>query len=63
LLPRDQYIWTEKEVFRSSAQGGNNSNLKSEQAKGVELLILNYDPITGEKLNINHGLSATNTEI
>lgn len=52
LLPRDQYIWTEKEVFRSSAQGGNNSNLKSEQAKGVELLILNYDPVTGEKLNV-----------
>ena len=50
LLPRDQYIWTEKEVFRSSAQGGNNSDGKGEQAKGVELLILNYDPITGKKL-------------
>jgi len=43
LLPRDQYRWTEKEVFRSSAQGGNNSELKKEQAKGVELLIMNYD--------------------
>ena len=50
LLPRDQYIWTEKEVFRSSAHGGNNSDLKTEQAKGVELLIMNYDPKTGKKL-------------
>jgi site-specific DNA-adenine methylase len=43
LLPRDRYRWTQKEVFRSSAQGGNNSDLKKEQAKGVELLIMNYD--------------------
>lgn len=43
LLPKDKYRWTEKEVFRSSAQGGNNSDLKKEQAKGVELLIMNYD--------------------
>ena len=50
LLPRDKYIWTEKEVFRSSAQGGNNSEGKGEQAKGVELLIMNYDPTTGKKL-------------
>ena len=50
LLPRDKYIWTEKEVFRSSAQGGNNSEGKGEQAKGVELLIMNYDPATGKKL-------------
>ncbi len=50
LLPRDQYVWTEKEVFRSSAQGGNNSDIKKEQAKGVELLIMNYDPKSGEKL-------------
>jgi len=62
LLPRDQYIWTEKEVFRSSAQGGNNSEGKGEQAKGVELLIMNYDPTTGEKLNIKD-VSATSTEI
>ena len=63
LLPRDQYIWTEKEVFRSSAQGGNNSEGKGEQAKGVELLIMNYDPATGKKLNIQDGVSATETEI
>ncbi len=50
LLPRDQYVWTEKEVFRSSAQGGNNSDLKGEQTKGVELLIMNYDPISGVKI-------------
>lgn len=63
LLPRDQYIWTEKEVFRSSAQGGNNSEGKGEQAKGVELLILNYDPVTGKKLNIQDGVSASKSEI
>lgn len=51
LLPRDQYVWTEKEVFRSSAQGGNNSDTKGEQSKGVELLIMNYNPETGKKLN------------
>jgi site-specific DNA-adenine methylase len=50
LLPKDKYVWTEKEVFRSSAHGGNNSDLKTEQAKGVELLIMNYDPKTGVKL-------------
>ncbi len=51
LLPRDKYVWTEKEVFRSSAHGGNNSDNKKEQAKGVELLIMNYDPTTGKKIN------------
>lgn len=50
LLPKDKYIWTEKEVFRSSAQGGNNSDLKTEQAKGVELLIMNYNPDNGIKI-------------
>lgn len=50
LLPKDKYIWLEKEVFRSSAHGGNNSDGKGVQAKGVELLILNYDPKTGKKL-------------
>lgn len=52
LLPRNQYRWTEKEVFRSSAQGGNNSELKKEQAKGVELLIMNYD---NNFIKINNG--------
>lgn len=50
LLPKDKYFWTEKEVFRSSAHGGNNSDLKAEQAKGVELLIMNYNPKNGEKI-------------
>lgn len=50
LLPKDKYFWTEKEVFRSSAQGGNNADTKKEQAKGVELLIMNYNPLTGEKI-------------
>jgi site-specific DNA-adenine methylase len=43
ILPKDEYRWIEKEVFRSSAQGGNNSDVKKEQSKGVELLIMNYD--------------------
>jgi len=51
LLPKDKYYWVEKEVFRSSAQGGNNSDTKKEQTKGVELLIMNYNPETGEKIN------------
>lgn len=55
LLPKDKYFWVEKEVFRSSAQGGNNSNSKKDSekvsAKGVELLIMNYDPETGEKIS------------
>lgn len=51
LLPKDKYIWLQKEVFRSSAQGGNNHETKNkDQEKGVELLILNYDPETGKKL-------------
>jgi site-specific DNA-adenine methylase len=51
LLPKDKYFWFEKEVFRSSAQGGNNHELKSkDQEKGVEILILNYNPETGEKI-------------
>lgn len=50
LLPRDKYTWTQKEVFRSSANGGNNHDAKKEQSKGVELLIMNYNPETGKKL-------------
>jgi len=50
LLPKDKYIWKQKEVFRSSAQGGNNHDTKKEQSKGVELLIMNYDPETGIKI-------------
>jgi DNA adenine methylase len=50
LLPRDKYIWVQKEVNRSSAYGGNNSDKKSKPAKGIELLIMNYNPDTGEKI-------------
>ena len=50
LLPKDKYLWFEKEVNRSSANGGNNHESKGKAEKGVELLILNYDPITGQKL-------------
>lgn len=49
LLPRNEYFWTEKKVFRSSAQGGNNFELKGKQEMGTELLIMNYDPKTGLK--------------
>ena len=38
-LPRDKYIWLEKEFFRSSA-----SFSETKDTKGTELLILNYDP-------------------
>lgn len=47
LLPRDKYFWVEKEVIRKSAQGGNNSDTKKSAEKGVEILIMNYDPKTG----------------
>jgi len=53
LLPKDEYFWVEKEVFRSSAQGGNNHENKDAEkinAKGVEMLIMNYDPETGIKI-------------
>jgi len=38
-LPKDKYVWLERDFFRSSASFSEN---KSE--KGTELLILNYDP-------------------
>jgi hypothetical protein len=50
LLPKDKYFWFEKEVIRSSAQGGNNSKSKATQQKGKELLITNYNPETGDKI-------------
>ena len=50
LLPKDKYIWLEKDVFRSSAHGGKNHDPNKEHSKGIELLIMNYDPETGKKL-------------
>lgn len=50
LLPRDKYRWEEKDVIRRSATGGNNHELKGEQSKGKELLIMNYDE-NGNKMN------------
>lgn len=38
-LPKDKYIWLEKEFFRSSASFSENKKIK-----GNELLILNYTP-------------------
>jgi DNA adenine methylase len=42
-FPRDKFFWTSKEFHRPSASFSNNE-------KGVELLILNYNPETGEKI-------------
>ena len=39
LLPKDKYVWLEKDFFRSSASFSENKS-----TKGTELLILNYDP-------------------
>jgi site-specific DNA-adenine methylase len=50
LLPKDQYFWYEKEVFRSSAHGGKNHDSEKVHEKGVELLICNYDPSTGVRI-------------
>lgn len=50
LLPKDKYVWVEKEMFRRSAHGGNNHSNKKKQSKGRELLIMNYDPKTGKKI-------------
>lgn len=41
--PRDKYYWTSKEFHRPSASFSNSE-------KGVELLIMNYDPETGLKI-------------
>jgi DNA adenine methylase len=43
-FPRDKYYWTTKEFHRPSASFSNKE-------KGVELLIMNYNPETGEKIN------------
>jgi site-specific DNA-adenine methylase len=43
LLPREKYRWIQRDVVRRSAMGGNNHQLKGEQLKGTELLIMNYD--------------------
>lgn len=50
LLPRDEYIWTSKEFHRPSAVIKNKVE-GVEKEKGVELLIMNYNPETGEMLN------------
>jgi len=55
-FPRDRYIWKTKEFHRPSASFSNSE-------KGVELLILNYDPVTGKKLNIQDGVSPSKSEI
>lgn len=43
-FPKDKYVWVSKEFHRPSASFSDN------RAKGVELLIMNYDPKTGKKL-------------
>jgi DNA adenine methylase len=42
-FPRGKYFWTTKDFHRPSASFSNDK-------KGTELLILNYDPETGKKL-------------
>jgi hypothetical protein len=49
LLPRNEYLWTSKEFHRPSAVIKTEG---VEKEKGIELLIMNYDPKTGEMLNI-----------
>jgi site-specific DNA-adenine methylase len=51
LLPRDEYLWTSKEFHRPSAVIKNKVE-GVEKEKGIELLIMNYNPETGEMLNI-----------
>jgi DNA adenine methylase len=43
-LPKDQYVWLERDFFRSSASFSDNK-----ETKGTELLILNYNP--GDVIN------------
>jgi hypothetical protein len=43
-FPKDKYYWVKKEFHRPSASFSNDK-------KGVELLIMNYNPETGEKIN------------
>lgn len=50
ILPKDKYLWFEKEVNRSSAHGGKNHVSGKKHDTGTEILILNYDPETGERL-------------
>jgi DNA adenine methylase len=42
-FPREKYYWTTKEFHRPSASFSNKE-------KGVELLIMNYNPETGERI-------------
>jgi site-specific DNA-adenine methylase len=48
ILPKDEYFWTSKEFHRPSAAVKKVEGVTSE--KGVELLIMNYNPETGEKI-------------
>jgi DNA adenine methylase len=50
-FPRDKYFWFEKEFHRPSASFSNKE-------KGVELLICNYNPETGEKVKVSNGFSS-----
>jgi len=47
LLPKDKYTWVQKDFYRSSA-----SFAEGEQAKGTELLIMNYK-LTDEEIEEN----------
>ncbi len=47
ILPKDKYIWTSKEFHRPSAVIKTEG---VEKEKGIELLIMNYDPETGKRV-------------
>ena len=49
ILPKDEYFWTSKEFHRPSAVIKNKAD-GVDKEKGIELLIMNYNPETGEKI-------------
>jgi len=49
MMPKNEYVWLQKDFFRSSA-----SFSETKETKGTELLILNYDPKTFIKFPVGH---------
>jgi site-specific DNA-adenine methylase len=61
LLPKDEYFWTSKEFHRPSAVIKNKVE-GVDKEKGIELLIMNYNPETGEKINANSNVQQSEPE-
>jgi DNA adenine methylase len=57
ILPKDQYFWTSKEFHRPSSVIKTEGVVKE---KGVEMLIMNYNPETGEKVSAESSASTQN---